>query len=62
MNTLERTALTFVTTWVLMDAFAPGAPYNQRLQLCLIVTFSIGYLYGLHIQVLRKVLKLFGKH
>lgn len=61
MTSLERTALSFVTTWVLLDAFTPGAPYNQRIQLCLITTISIGYLYGLHNQIFRRICRLFRK-
>lgn len=59
MNPLEKTAFTWVTTWVLIDSFFPNAPSQDKFHACAIATLSIAYLYGVHLIVMSSVKSLF---
>lgn len=59
MKPIERTALTFTFIWTLFDAFAPGAPYHERIHFTLITTFGIAYLYGVHVIWFHKIKSIF---
>jgi len=61
MKVIERVALTFAFGWTLMDAFLPNTGHQEKLQTTLIVTASIGYLYGLHGIIFNKVRRFFTK-